>query len=318
MPEHADVVVVGGGALGLSAALHLVDAGAGDVLLVERDGLAQATSNAGAGFLAVWAAAHVHASWGHEEAELERYALDFYRGLAAEGHDIGWRQHGVMWIATTEAGWDEYIAAYSQHGEAPDAQVLEPAEVAELAPIVAEAGVHRAVFHPSGARISARKASLAVAARLRERGGRIDERRPVTGLLVDGHRVAGVETTRGPVHAGVVVLAAGAWTNALLHDRAPMLPMVPLVAARLVTEPLRVPPTLPPMLFPEFAHLWLREEEGGLLFGASFEARPRYDFADREPPSASTSYRSTAGSTRPVATPRRRPSRSRSSSSTRA
>ncbi len=60
--------------------------------------------------------------------------------------------------------------------------------------------------------------------------------------------------------------------------------MVPLVAARIVTEPLGVSRSLPPLLFPEFAHLWLREDEGGLLFGASFEARPRYDLVQGSPP----------------------------------
>jgi glycine/D-amino acid oxidase-like deaminating enzyme len=59
--------------------------------------------------------------------------------------------------------------------------------------------------------------------------------------------------------------------------------MVPLVASRLVTEPLGVPGTMPPMLFPEAAHLWVREEAGGLLFGGSYETRPRYDVAE-EPP----------------------------------
>lgn len=284
MPESADVVVVGGGALGLSTALHLAEAGAGEVLVLERDGIAQATSNAGAGFLAVWAAGHAHDSWGAEEAELERYGLHFYGGLAADGHEIGWRANGVMWVATTEAGWSEHIEPYAAHPEAPSAEVLERDEILALAPVLAADGVLRAVYQPAGARITARAASLAIATRARERGVRIDERRPVTRLLIDAGRVTGVETARGAVAAGVVVLAAGGWTNGLVAPHAPPLPMVPLVAARLITEPLGVPETLPPLLFPEFAHLWVREEQGGLLFGASFEARPRYEFADADPP----------------------------------
>ena len=107
MIETAGAIVVGGGILGCAAALHLAEAGVEDVVVLERDGIAQATSNAGAGFLAVWAAGHVHDAWGHEEAELERYALAFYRGLHEDGHDIGWRPNGVLWAALTEAGWDE-------------------------------------------------------------------------------------------------------------------------------------------------------------------------------------------------------------------
>ena len=91
-----------------------------------------------------------------------------------------------------------------------------------------------------------------------------------------------------------MVLAAGGWSNGLLRDVAPFVPMVPLVAARLTTEPLGVPATLPPMLFPEHGHLWVREEAGGLLFGGSFECRPRYDVAERP-----------AGALRPAAARRR-------------
>ncbi len=283
MSETAGAIVVGGGILGCAAALHLAEAGVEDVVVLERDGIAQATSNAGAGFLAVWAAGHVHDAWGHEEAELERYALAFYRGLHEDGHDIGWRPNGVLWAALTEAGWDEYLAPYARHPEEPAARVLDGAAVAELTGVTTPAGVYRAVYHPTGARISAPSAVRALADRLRARGGHVVERRPVTALAVVDGRVRGVETVTGPIAAPVVVLAAGGWSNGLLRDVAPFVPMVPLVAARLTTEPLGVPATLPPMLFPEHGHLWVREEAGGLLFGGSFECRPRYDVAESPP-----------------------------------
>jgi 4-methylaminobutanoate oxidase (formaldehyde-forming) len=281
--ETAGAIVVGGGILGCAAALLLAEAGVEDVLVLERDGIAQATSNAGAGFLAVWAAGHVHDAWGHEEAELERYALSFYRGLHEDGHDIGWRANGVLWAALTAAGWDEHLAAYARHPEEPAARVLDGPAVAKLTGVTTTTGIHRAVYHPTGARISAPRAVHAIADRLRARGGHVVERRPVTALSVVDGRVRGVETLTGAIAAPIVVLAAGGWSNGLLHGVAPFAPMVPLVAARLTTEPLGVPSTLPPMLFPEHGHLWVREEQGGLLFGGSFECRPRYDVAEGPP-----------------------------------
>ena len=172
--ETAGAIVVGGGILGCAAALHLAEAGIEDVVVLERDGIAQATSNAGAGFLAVWAAGHVHDAWGHEEAELERYALAFYRGLHEDGHDIGWRPNGVLWAALTEAGWDEYLAPYARHPEEPAARVLDGPAVAELTGVTTPAGIYRAVYHPTGARISAPSAVRALADRLRARGGHVD------------------------------------------------------------------------------------------------------------------------------------------------
>ena len=54
MTESAEVVVVGGGALGVLSAYHLNELGV-DVLLLERDDIAQATSTCAAGFVGQWA-----------------------------------------------------------------------------------------------------------------------------------------------------------------------------------------------------------------------------------------------------------------------
>ncbi len=60
--------------------------------------------------------------------------------------------------------------------------------------------------------------------------------------------------------------------------------MVPLVQSRIVTEPLGVPPTMPTLMLQEFSFIWLREENGGLLWGSSYEEAPRLAFLDEAPP----------------------------------
>ena len=76
MLETADVIVIGGGVFGTAAALHLVTEGAGDVMLLERDGIAEGTSAAGAGFIDPWAAGS-NAHLGSEELAVEDYGLGF-------------------------------------------------------------------------------------------------------------------------------------------------------------------------------------------------------------------------------------------------
>lgn len=102
--------------------------------------------------------------------------------------------------------------------------------------------------------------------------------------MVHNGRVTAVETPRGTVETATVVLAAGAWTNTLLRRLDRRVPQAPLPATRIVTEPLGVPPTMPTLMLQEFAFIWLREERGGLLWGCSYEATPRYDLVDRELP----------------------------------
>lgn len=283
MAERADAVVVGGGILGASAAAHLLEAGVADVLLLERDRVGQATSSAGAGFVGLWAHGYLPA-WKDEELEVERYGLDFYRGLADEGYEFGYKQNGNLWAATNDDAWRSFLEPIASHEGVPERKVLGPEEVEEVTGIIPARAVVGGVLFPNGCQVSAPEASEAVAARFAGRGGRVDVRRPVERIVVENGRVVALETQRGRVDTEIVVLAAGAWTNALLGQLGAWAPMVPLVQSRIVTEPLGVPPTMPTLMLQEFSFIWLREENGGLLWGSSYEEAPRLAFLDESPP----------------------------------
>src|SRR5439155_10527957 len=228
MAESVEAVVVGGGILGCSAALHLAEAGVRDVVLLERDGLAQATSHAGAGFVGIWGQGYVGA-WVDEEVELERYGLDFYGRLAQEGYEFDYKRNGNLWSATTAEAWDRFIAPIANHEAVPERRILSPAEVEEVTGIVSSEAVVGGVLFPSGCQVSASKASIALAARFARAGGRIETRRPVERVIVENGRVTGVETTQGRLSTDTLILAAGAWTNVLLRELGVFVPMVPLV-----------------------------------------------------------------------------------------
>lgn len=275
MIQRADVVVVGGGILGSSIALHLVRAGAGTVALLERDGMGAGTSSAGAGFVALWAGGHVPV-WDEKELALERYAVELYAELQ-QRQEIGYRQKGTVWAATTEQGWDERVAHIGANPLART-ETIDGPELAARTGIVDGDAVYRAVFQPDGCQVSAGKAALALGDVFAAEGGIVESRRPVTGLRVTGDRVTGVDTPWGPVEAGAVVVAAGAWTNQLLEPIGCWLPMVPMVASRITTGPLGVPADMPPMVWPEFAGMWVRQEGEGLVWGCGYWSEPRFAF----------------------------------------
>lgn len=281
MADRADAIVVGGGIFGCSIASHLLRAGVRDVLLLERDDVAQATSNAGAGFVALWGGGHVPV-WGPDELALERYAIDFYRDLA-DTSAIEFKQNGTVWAATSETAWEMRVAPIAA-SPLMDTQVLDGPELASFTGITTPDGVHRAVFQPDGCQVSAGAASRALADRVRGEGGRIEGRRPVTGLRTASGRVTGVETPWGPVESPVVVLAAGAWTNQLLAGVGQWLPMAPMMASRLTTGPLGIQANMPSMIWPEFAGMWVRESSGGLIWGCGYFGEPRFAFLEALPP----------------------------------
>ena len=277
LPQRADVVVIGGGIFGCVTALHLLERGVEDVLVLERDGLAQATSHAGGGFVGRWGGGYVPA-WGTPELVLEAYALDFYRALAEDhGLEFGYKRNGSLWAATTPEAWDAFLERIATHAEVENKQTLSAAEVEEVTGgVILASGVVGGVLHPDGCQVQAPRATTAIARLVEEAGGQIRTRTPVTRLVAEGGRIHGVETAEGTIAADNVVVAAGAWTNVLLRPLGAWMPMVPLIATRIITEPLGVPATMPTLMLPEFTGLWIREE-GGPPVGRRLWRRATHD-----------------------------------------
>lgn len=292
MAETADVVVVGGGIMGASVALHLLEAGVRRVSLLERDGLFQGTTGAAAGFLAPWSALSPLHGAESKMLPIELYGLRFYAGLQAAGYDIGYRRNGVLWVAASEDAWAQNDDLPWQAAD-PDSVALGPAEITELTGgVVLGDLVHGAQFMPNGAQITPEKAGAALARRITELGGVIETRRPVTGLLTSGGRVAGVSSPAGQVDCETVVIAAGAWSGAMLSQVGFFLPAFPQITSRIITEPIGIPETMPTLMLlgtmpdePEGGTiLWARWHEGGLLWGGVYTTYPRDILVDAPVP----------------------------------
>jgi sarcosine oxidase subunit beta len=277
----SDVVVIGAGIMGLSAAHHLEQRGV-SVHVLERDGVAQATTSCGAGFVAYWAGGLI-TPWGTDELACEQYGIDFYTELHARRPAFPFRRAGSLYLAMTERGWEQRVKAIADFKLLGSRQLLDSSQAAEIGGIVRREGVIAGVYDPEPVQIVAREAALALAAELRESGVVIDERRPATQLLVEAGRVNGVQTASGRLAASVVVVAAGMWSNMLLRPLGRWLPYAPMGAVRITTEPLGVPPNVPMLQVPEVG-AWVREERGGLLWGAGYRGDHRDAFLDGDPP----------------------------------
>ena len=89
-PARARAVVVGGGIIGASVALHLARLGWTDTVVLERSRVASGTSWHAAGLMTRTRGTHV-------QTELASYSRDFYEGLAAlSGVDIGYYPNGSL------------------------------------------------------------------------------------------------------------------------------------------------------------------------------------------------------------------------------
>jgi sarcosine oxidase, subunit beta len=280
---HTSVAVIGGGVLGCAAALHLKLSGCDSVALIERDSIGGGTSSAGAGLLSRWSAGYVPA-WSEQELHVETYGLDFYRELAEAGHEFGYREDGTLFLGSARRSGQKSLLPFAHNG-VDDLTMLTPSDVEELTEgLVREAGVAGGVLDRRGARVSTGAVARTLADRFSELGGVNLEHEPVMSVRRRRMRGFVLETSGGSITCPTLVVAVGGWTNTILHALETWLPVVPLVATRLSTDSVQVPPTLPAIQFCDGHRIYLREDSGGLVWGCNYESEPRYAFVERDLP----------------------------------
>ncbi len=264
-PGSADAVVVGGGTIGGWCAYFLRRAGLDRVVLLEKGLLGQGASSRAAGVVRMQGGTPTAVRLGQWS---RRFYLDQHDEL---GIDSGFVAQGYLLPCFTEpevAAARERLAMQSSLGV--PVRWLDPAEVDAANPTLAPGQTLGGTFCDDDGYITPPRNVTAYAVALALSGVRVCEQVRLAGLVMEGGRVAGVETPAGRISAPLVVLTGGpklAEVGALAGIRIPVGGVRHQVA---VTEPhpdLR--PDRVPMVFDLLAGLYWRPEEGGLLFGMS-------------------------------------------------
>lgn len=274
---HKRIVVVGGGIIGCCTAYHLLKAGA-DVTVVEAGALAKATSGAGAGFVSHWSAGMI--PLGEEGLSLQQYGLDFYKELSELGQEIGYRPNGTLIMALTEEGREDFVRPVLESPFAPtEMQDLNAAEIGEkMQGLVDPSKVHSAAFNPHGIQFDTTLGLGALAGEIARLGGGFRDHTKVTDIHDAGSGVL-IETDKGKLEADGVVIAAGAWNNELLKELGWQLPLLRVLATRIVTDSRGLPSTIPTVQCREL-RLWLRETFGAIMWGTGGHYHPYHKLGD--------------------------------------
>jgi sarcosine oxidase, subunit beta len=270
LPRTAEVVVIGGGVMGASAAFHLAEAGVPDVVLLERDQLACGSTSKAAGGVRAQFSDPVNVALG-------------WRSLAAfedfptrPGQMIDLHQPGYLFLATDPDdadGYRESVAMQNRMGV--PSRVLTPGEAAELSPGVVTDDVLLATFHARDGYCSPESVVLGYATGARQHGVTVRTGVEVTGFEVSGREITAVVTGAGAIRTSTVVCAAGAWSGPLAAQLGVHLPVTPLRRQILVTEALdphtaRLLPVTMPMTIDVTSTFYLHREGPGVLFGMSY------------------------------------------------
>ncbi len=214
-----DVVVVGGGIVGVACALELAGGGA-SVTLLEREELAAGASGRNQGWFVL--------SSDPPCAPMSAVSLERYLALIDDsavpvrfdresvGHLLFTRDADA---APSVEGLARAWAATGVHAEALDGAGLAAAEPALMQDVAT------AWLVDQGRRVDPAALTVAHALRARELGAHIERHTGVRGLTTAGDRVTGVVTDEGVVAAGAVVLAAGPWSAPLIRPLGVDLPV---------------------------------------------------------------------------------------------
>lgn len=234
LPAATTVVIIGGGIVGLTAALTLAERNI-PVVVLEKGRIAGEQSSRNLGWV----------------RKTSRHAEDIPLALAADrlwaqmpgrvGADVGYRQAGIMFMGRTETqmGMHENWLKSVQHLSL-DSRLLSNREIAAMVP-GGKADWAGGIFTASDARAEPTLASSAIARAAIAKGAIIIENCAVRTLVTTGGRVSGVTTEKGEIRCEQVLLAGGLWSRKFLGNLGINLPTLPLTCSVLRTKPLEGP-----------------------------------------------------------------------------
>lgn len=267
VPEHARVVIIGGGIIGCSVAYHLTKLGWKDVVLLEQGQLSCGTT---------WHAAGLVGQLRAQESmtRLIRYSTRLYSELEAEtGLGTGWKQCGSLSVARTAERMTQLKrTAAVARAYGVDCEVISPRQAGELWPVMRTDDLHGAVWLPGDGKANPTDLTQALARGARSRGAVIVQDTKVTAIHTRDGRAAGVswqdkQGAGGRIEAEIVVNCAGQWARQVGRLCGVTVPLHSAEHYYIVTERIAgVHPDLPVMRDPD-GFIYFKEEVGGLVMG---------------------------------------------------
>jgi glycine oxidase len=265
-----DVIVIGGGVIGLSISRELKLRGVGRVRLLEKGRVGREASWAAAGILAPQVEADEDGDFFRLCYASNNIYPDYAAGLLAEtGIDVELDQRGTLYAGFDECDAEEFEQRHRWQSDAGlSVEKLGRAGINVLEPNVsdrAECGL----FFPDDGQVENRKLVEALTASVRSLGVEIEEGVEVNEIITGAGNVEGVETSNGHIHCGHVVIATGAWSSLIkIGDSALPVKVKPIRGEMICFEPGEV--NVQHVVYSSRGYLVPRAD-GRLLAGATAE-----------------------------------------------
>ena len=260
VPERAEIVIVGGGVMGLAIAYYLARCGLDDVVVIERGYLAEGASGRNGGGVRQQWSTEINIRLMQESVELcRRFAVDV-------GVNVWFRQGGYLFLARSAkevARLEKNIAIQNRCGVAT--RMLDPEGAKAIVPEIDLAGIVGAAYNPTDGILFPWPFLWGYARQAAAHGVRIFTQTPVLGLAPHGNSGYDVHTSRGTIHGRRVINATGAWSPKLATMIGVDVPTFPIRHEICSSEPLK--PFLKPMVSELASGLYCSQSMRGEIVG---------------------------------------------------
>jgi sarcosine oxidase subunit beta len=210
--------------MGASVAYHLTRLGLTNVVLVEREpqlGTCSTARNAGG-------VRHQFSQASNVQLSIESIRM-FEQFEEIVGSPIDFHQDGYLFLLSEPGHVDAFRRAVDmQRALGVQVEWLDADEAARLSPGLGTDGVAAATFCGRDGICDPNGVTMGFATAARRAGVEVRRDCEVTGIRLDGNRVAGVDTAQGAIHSRAVVNATGAWAGTIGAMAGLALPIAPL------------------------------------------------------------------------------------------
>jgi sarcosine oxidase subunit beta len=265
LPTTADIVIIGGGVMGASAAYHLAQRGLKNIVLLEKeDFFGQGATGRCAGGVRYQFSTEINVKLSIESLPMiERFKEEI-------GQEVSYKQCGYLLVATNEK--DANAFRYNvklQNKLGVSTQLLSGDEVRARLPLMKFDDAIVGTFNPKDGTVDPNSVVMGYISAAQKMGVKAFTGAEVVGVSLRGDNVEEVQTTLGTIKTRMILNAAGPWAGQIGQMAGINIPVIPLRRQMFTTSPLKEVPSDFPFVIDFARSLYFHREGEGLLIGMS-------------------------------------------------
>lgn len=256
--HKADVVIIGAGSTGMSAAYELAKAGV-DTLVVDKSSLSMEAAGRNPGGIR-------QIGRDPDELPLMFEAMRRWHNLPEElGCDLELREDGYLWVALNEKELEmQHVLVKRDTKYGIKEYVLDLQQIQEMAPAISDFIVG-GLYSPTDLIANPFLVARGYYTNAKRYGAKFLFDTEVVDLRMKDNRIEGVLTSQGEISTHVVINAAGPWSDHIARMVGINIPLSPCPNQFIVTEPVKA--ILPPLLLISAIGVCRQSEEGNVYIG---------------------------------------------------